>query len=163
MKKGHFFVTLILQSGCISSGFYLLRWDEIYSCYISAWLAHHKRKYINDSEPWRRREFQVFPFGYFYSQMITVFTIVLVFSTTVPLVTFAGLFYFSVRHIVDSFNLLTVHMNEINSSAGLVPFILIIIYRQNECLIHFSTQFSFIKLECSAFSLLKRDTMNAQL
>jgi hypothetical protein len=66
---------------------------------------------------------------------MTVFSISLVFSSTVPLVTIAGCFFFFLRHIVDCFQLLTYFRKEIDSSGRLIStvtntaLVLVILYQ----------------------------------
>ena len=109
------------------------RFGDIAANYFSPWLAYFQRKYLNDSAPWRRREDDVYPYGFFYAYYLTMFTIVIVFSTTVPLITVAGAIFFGVMHILDGHRILTVHLKEIESSAGLV--INMLIYRRVAILI----------------------------
>jgi hypothetical protein len=88
--------------------------------YFSIWQASFYRKMLNDSQPWRRNPGDTFQYGFFYAQMVTVYAIIIVFSTTIPLVAVAGVFFLSIRHVVDSFNLLTVHRKEIESTSEMV-------------------------------------------
>ena len=118
--SGTFFVVLLIQCTCFSSIGILLRVGDIVQNYFSPWLAYFKRKYLNDSAPWRRNEDDVFPYGFYYAYYLTIFTIVLVFSTTVPLITVAGAVFFGVLHVFDGYRILTVHLKEIESSAGIV-------------------------------------------
>jgi len=67
----------------------------------------------------------VFLYGYFYAQNIVIFSIVIVFAATVPLITITGLLFFSMKHIVDSFNLLTVNRKETESSPKVFRHILL--------------------------------------
>lgn len=67
----------------------------------------------------------VFQYGFYYAQHLILFTIVLVFSTTVPMISIAGFMFFGMRHIVDSYNLLTVNRKEIDSSCKVFQKILL--------------------------------------
>ena len=67
----------------------------------------------------------VFQYGFYYAQHLVLFTIVLVFSTTVPMISIAGFMFFGMRHIVDSYNLLTVNRKEIDSSCKVFQKILL--------------------------------------
>ena len=111
-----FFIILILQQACITSAIYLTRINEIISDYLSPWLAHFSRKYITDSAPWRKKLNHLFPFGFMYAQLLTIFLIVLVFSSNVPIIAIAGVIFFFIRHIVDAYILITVNLKEIESS-----------------------------------------------
>lgn len=97
-----------------------MNFPDIALSYFSPWLALEKRKIFNDAEAWRRKESFCFQYGYFYAQMMTVFAIALVFSSTVPLVTVAAAFFFGLRHYVDSLHLLTYFRKEIDSSGRLI-------------------------------------------
>eukprot|EP00347_Sterkiella_histriomuscorum_P002304 403368673 len=119
-NSGIFFVSILIQQACLSSSFYLLNAPDIFLSYFSPWLALEKRKIFNDAEAWRRKESFCFQYGFFYAQMMTVFAIALVFSSTVPLVTLAAAFFFGLRHYVDSLNLLTYFRKEIDSNGKLI-------------------------------------------
>ena len=122
--SGVFFVTLLIQNSTITGTIYLTRIVDILGHYCSPWLTHHRRQILNDREPWRKSDNDIFPFGFYYAQMITTIAIVTIFSSTIPLVTVSGIFFFLVRHFVDGYNLLTVHKKEIESSQGLVTRVL---------------------------------------
>lgn len=48
-SQGVFFVSLIVQNACLSVCLNLLRPGELVSAFLSPWLAHYRRKYMNDS------------------------------------------------------------------------------------------------------------------
>ena len=52
--------------------------------------------------------------------MVTIFFIMMVFSTTIPLILLVGLVYLFIKHIIEAFNLLVVHKDEIDSFGKLV-------------------------------------------
>jgi len=120
--SGTFFVLLLIQCACFTAVGNLLRFGDVVANYCSPWLAHFTRKYLNDSAPWRRQEDDVFPYGFFYAYYVVIFTIVLIFSTTVPLITVAGAIFFGIVHLFDGYKILTVHLKEMESSGGLVFF-----------------------------------------
>lgn len=122
--SGVFFVTILIQNGTFTGAFYLVRLADIFGTYCSPWLSHFRRQMLNDREPWRKSDNDIYPFGYYYAQMITAFAIVIMFSSTIPLVTVSGLLFFLIRHFVDGLNLLTVHKKEIESTQGLVTRVL---------------------------------------
>lgn len=122
--SGFFYVALIIQQGCLSASFYVLRLNDLISSYFSPWLADYKRKYMSDSMPWRRPAHQTFQYGYFYAQMMTIFAIILVYSSTVPIITLVGALYLFLKHGVDSFNLLTMHRKELESKSEMFDYIL---------------------------------------
>ena len=61
----------------------------------------------------------VFLYGYYYAQHLIILSVVIVFSTTVPMISIAGFVFFGLRHLIDSFNLLTVNRKEIDSSSNM--------------------------------------------
>lgn len=83
-------------------------------------MALQKRFYFNDSAPWRRKEDFCFQYGFFYAQMMAVFSIALIFSSTVPIVTLAAFLFLGLRHVVDCLQLLTYFRREIDSSGKLI-------------------------------------------
>lgn len=122
---GAFFVSLIIQNACLSMCINLVRPGEIVPAFFSPWLAHNRRKYINDAQPWRRRESMVFLYGYYYAQQLAILGIVIVYSMAVPLVAMAGFMFFAMRHVMDGYNLLTVNRKEIDSSCRMFQKILL--------------------------------------
>lgn len=123
--SGALFVNLLLQKSCYSNMFYLLRGGEVGAAYGSSWLAYYIREDLNRHDKWRRVEFMVFQYGYFYAVMITGFAIVMTFCSTIPLVIPAGLFFFSIKHVVDGLNLLTVHKHEMDSRGNMLRYVCI--------------------------------------
>lgn len=65
--SGVFFVSMLLQNACLSFCINLVRPGELTYAFFSPWLAHYRRKYINDSQAWRRKEGQVFLYGFYYA------------------------------------------------------------------------------------------------
>ncbi len=59
-NSGVFFVSMLIQNACLSLCSNLVRAGEIGSTFFSPWLAHYRRKIINDSQAWRRGEHMVF-------------------------------------------------------------------------------------------------------
>ena len=140
---GFFFVALIIQQGCLSASFYVTRLNDLFGSYFSPWLSDYKRKYMSDSMPWRRPPYLTFQYGYFYAQMMTIFAITLIFSSTVPIITLVGALYIFIKHSVDSFNILTMHRKEMESKSEMLDYILItgqiiLILYQSAILVFFS-------------------------
>lgn len=103
----------------------LIRPGDIADAFFSPWLAHIRRKYLNDSEPWRRHHGYVFMYGYFSATILTIFSIVVCFAPTVPMVSIVAIPYLVIKHYVDCFNLLTVNKKEIESSGAIFRKLLI--------------------------------------
>lgn len=120
-----FFVSILLSTISLSFCFSLIRPGDLSYAFFSPWLAHYKRKYINDSQAWRRKEGQTFYYGYCYALSLVIFTMVMVFASSAPLIAVAGALFFAARHGVDALNLLTMNKKEINSSSGMFRKILL--------------------------------------
>jgi len=101
-----------------------MRLDEIIFNSFSPFVAYYKRYFINNGKPWHRKEVDVFQFGYFYAIILTIYTIFLVFSTTIPFICPTALYFFVLKHISDGICLLTVHRQEIDSSGNIINKIL---------------------------------------
>ena len=114
-----FFASLIIQYGVFGAIFYLLRIGEMVVFNFSPAFSHYIRTKFNTTKSWRRKPEYVFQYGYFYSQMATIFTIVVLFSSTAPIIAFLGAFYYFVRHTVDAHLLMSVHKKEIDSGVSL--------------------------------------------
>lgn len=108
---------------------------------------------MHDSQAWRRKENMVFLYGYYYAQHLIILAMVMVFSTTVPMITIAGFLFFGMRHLVDSYNLLTVNRKEIDSSSNMFRKVLLNfqfgILLAQLCMI--SYMFSNSYLSCASF------------
>lgn len=123
-NSGYFFITLIIQNGTISSIYYLLRFDELMANAFSTEISFFRRHFINIDYSWNRNEADCFLFGYFYAQLLVFYTICLVFATTMPIITLAGLYLFIFKHISDFASFLMVHGKEIDSNGKLINHIL---------------------------------------
>ena len=113
---GYFFVVMIIQSGTLSGVFYLTRLGDLISNRLSSFFAFYKRYFLNIGNPWQRRDKDIFQYGYFYANMITIYTIAVIFSSTIPFICYAGLYYFIIKHIIDMICLLMVNREEMDSS-----------------------------------------------
>jgi hypothetical protein len=79
---------------------------------------------MSDMMYWRRPAYQTFQYGYFYAQMMTIFAITLIFSSTVPIITSVGALYIFIRHLVDGYNIITLHRKELESRSEMFDYIL---------------------------------------
>jgi hypothetical protein len=93
---------------------------EIISNKFSTFITYHKRFFMNSGKHWIREEKDIFQYGFFYAQMMVIYAIVLVFSSMIPLISIAGVYFFLAKHFVDFLNILTVHKVEMDSSGQLV-------------------------------------------
>lgn len=122
-KSADFFIYLLVQQGALSAVFYALNIPEIFYFYCNPFFAFESRKMYNDVAAWRRDETLTFTYGYFNSQIMTMFTICIFYSPTVPLVPMAAFAFVHIRHYVDSYNLLTYYRKEIDSSGKTIDYI----------------------------------------
>ena len=113
------FVLLVLQFAVFGGWFYLLRIGLITFFKFSPSLTDYMYRQFSDKQPWRRRPEHAFQYGYFYSQIVTVFTITVLFSSIAPLVVMMWIFFFGFRHFIDAHWLLSVHKTEIHSGIQL--------------------------------------------
>ena len=67
-----------------------------------------------------RQEGNNFYYGYFYAQLMAIFSICVFFSVTVPLVSVATAFFCLLKHWSDCLNLLNVNRKEIDSQGALI-------------------------------------------
>lgn len=97
-----------------------MRMGETMSNKFSTFMANHKRLFMNSGKHWIREEKDIFQFGFFYAQMMVMYSIVMVFSSMVPFISVAGVYFFCSRNLIDFNSLLTVHKIEIDSSGEMV-------------------------------------------
>lgn len=113
---GYFYVVILIQSGTLSGIFYLTRLGELIGNRLSSFFAFYKRYFLNIGNPWQRRDKDIFQYGFFFANMLSIYTIIVIFSSTVPFICFAGLYYFIIKHIIDMICLLTINREEMDSS-----------------------------------------------
>jgi hypothetical protein len=118
--NSYFFIALIIQSGTVSFVYYFLRLDELMFNAFSTQVSFYKRHFINTGHAWHRNEEDCFYFGYFCSQYMVFYTIILVFANFNPILPLAGIYLFLIRHFGDFTSLLTVHLNEIDSNGKFI-------------------------------------------
>lgn len=118
LDSAPFFVNLLLQYGVFSAAFYLLRVGELAMFSFSPKLVDYMRNKFNTLQSWRRTPDLTFQYGYFYCQMVVVFTIVILFSSTSPMVVLMGVFYYFMRNMVDSHSLMSINKKEIHSGVN---------------------------------------------
>ncbi|EGR32232.1 hypothetical protein IMG5_091600, partial [Ichthyophthirius multifiliis] len=114
--NGLVFATIIAQSGSLTVFVYINRMGDIFTNYMSTYLAYNRRIYQNDGKSYLRNTDSVFQYGYFISQMLIILSIVFCFMLTSMWIVISGLFYFIVKHFLDSYLLLIVHQRELESS-----------------------------------------------
>jgi hypothetical protein len=111
---------LVIQNATLFSVYYLLRLSEIFTNSFSPFVAYYKRYFSNIGKYWHRRAMDIFQYGYFYAIYLTIYSVGLIFSSTVPFICLATLYFLYSRHVVDFINLLTVHGSETESAGNLI-------------------------------------------
>lgn len=119
-ENGVFFVSLAIQAAFISTATQLINTADLSDSYWSPWLAHFRRKVFQNQEPWLRKENNTFQFGLNYAYLTTFFSICILYSATVPLLSVACMVYALIRHAVDALNMITVFRKEIDSQGRLI-------------------------------------------
>ena len=76
----HFFIIIIIQNTSLVILVYLVRIGELFKSYLSPWIAYHRRTFLNDIESWRKKERDLFMYGYFFAQMMAIFLITILFA-----------------------------------------------------------------------------------
>ncbi|XP_008311944.1 CSC1-like protein 1 [Cynoglossus semilaevis] len=100
-NQGAFFVNYVVAAALVGSGMELLRITQLLSYHIRLMLAGSDagRKYIKENHAY------IFSYGSAYGWTLCVFTVVMAYSVTCPVIVPCGLLYMLVRHLVDKFNL----------------------------------------------------------
>lgn len=78
--QGHFFISLLLNSTATSFLATINNFGDLNQNYFSPYLAYNYRMFLADSDPWRKEEYEVFPYGYYYSHSLAIFAITLVYA-----------------------------------------------------------------------------------
>ena len=116
---------LIVSYGLFIGIFELNKITEVIMNRFHIFFVFYKRYFLFSNENhWRRNEKDIFEYGYYYACMITFLTVIMIFSSTVPLIIVGGLYYFIIKHLIDSINILTVYRREMDSNGDLVNSIL---------------------------------------
>lgn len=122
---GSLFVILLVQAGTFSFTCYLLRIPELLLNYFDRRLVCEKRNFRLKAKKFLVDESENFQFGYFYANTVIFLIIVLVFSTTVPLISLSGVFFLILRLVCDSLELITAHRKEIESGRKIINKVII--------------------------------------
>jgi hypothetical protein len=79
-NDGDLFITLILQSGALGFMSTINAFSDLYYNYFSTFVTSQYRMLLSDLEPWRKEEWEVFMYGYYFAQHVTIIAITLYFS-----------------------------------------------------------------------------------
>jgi hypothetical protein len=118
---GYFFCMLFMNQTASSFWISLIKPAELFENYGSASLFIYKSK-INRNNAYGRNE--NFQFGYYYALAVTLFSISILFSCSIPLVHAFALIFFISRYYLDTYTLLTFHQEECQSLGTLITRIL---------------------------------------
>lgn len=118
---GYFFCLLFMNQTASSFWISLIKPAELLENYGSASLFIYKSK-INRNNAYGRNE--NFQFGYYYALAVTLFSISVLFSCSIPLVHAFALIFFVSRYYLDTYTLLTFHREECQSLGQLITHIL---------------------------------------
>ncbi|XP_036621684.1 CSC1-like protein 2 isoform X2 [Trichosurus vulpecula] len=99
--NGAFFVNYVIASAFIGNAMDLLRIPGLLLYMIRLFLAHSAAERRNV----KRHQAYEFQFGAAYAWMMCVFTVVMTYSITCPIIVPFGLMYMLLKHLVDRYNL----------------------------------------------------------
>uniref|UniRef100_A0A8C2BZ81 Transmembrane protein 63A n=1 Tax=Cyprinus carpio TaxID=7962 RepID=A0A8C2BZ81_CYPCA len=99
--QGAFFVNYVIAAALVGSGMELLRLPGLLLYIVRLALAHSaaERKYVKQNQAY---EFQ---YGAMYGWTLCVFTVIMAYSITCPVIVPFGLLYLLLKHLVDKHNL----------------------------------------------------------
>uniref|UniRef100_A0A673H460 CSC1-like protein 2 n=1 Tax=Sinocyclocheilus rhinocerous TaxID=307959 RepID=A0A673H460_9TELE len=99
--QGAFFVNYVIAAALVGSAMELLRLPGLLLYIVRLALAHSaaERKYVKQNQAY---EFQ---YGAMYGWMLCVFTVIMAYSITCPVIVPFGLLYLLLKHLVDKHNL----------------------------------------------------------
>ncbi|XP_038582787.1 CSC1-like protein 1 [Micropterus salmoides] len=99
--QGAFFVNYVITAALVGSGMELLRLPGLLIYTIRMVLARSaaERKYVKQNQAYE------FEYGAMYGWNLCVFTVIMAYSITCPIITPFGLLYMMLKHMVDKHNL----------------------------------------------------------
>jgi len=104
--SGAFFVNYVITAAFIGSGLELLRFPELFWYFILLCVSRS----VAESRAIQRAVVLEFRFGEQYARMLLIFSMVMMYSISCPLITPFGLIYFLLKHLVDKHNLAFVYL-----------------------------------------------------
>ncbi|KAJ3610201.1 hypothetical protein NHX12_022295 [Muraenolepis orangiensis] len=99
--NGAFFVNYVIASAFIGNGMDLLRIPGLLMYMIRLWLARS----VAERKNVKRHQAYEFQFGAAYAWMMCVFTVVMTYSITCPIIVPFGLMYMLLKHLADRYNM----------------------------------------------------------
>ncbi|KAJ8356899.1 hypothetical protein SKAU_G00196930 [Synaphobranchus kaupii] len=151
--QGAFFVNYVIAAALVGSGMELLRLPGLLLYTVRMALAHSaaERKYITQNQAYE------FEYGAMYGWTLCIFTVIMAYSITCPVIVPFGLLYAMLKHLVDKHNLYfaylptrldrQVHLGAVNQAMAAPIICLLWLY-------FFSVIRSGFKADTSLFTLI---------
>ena len=119
IRNSYFFLRYAIQVTFISNGIQLLALPQFFVKKMRVLLASsdYEKFYASMIKKY-------FDYGYNYSFSITVFMLILCFSTTIPLITPFGALFFYIKYYIDKYNLLFLYPAEFESHGNVTEMII---------------------------------------
>ena len=119
IRNSYFFLRYAIQVTFISNGIQLLALPQFFVKKLRVFLASSDyEKFYNSMIK------KYFDYGYNYSFSITVFMLILCFSTHIPLITPFGALFFYIKYYIDKYNLLFLYPAEFESHGNVTEMII---------------------------------------
>ena len=119
IRNSYFFLRYAIQVTFISNGIQLLALPQFFVKKFRVFLASSDyEKFYNSMIK------KYFDYGYNYSFSITVFMLILCFSTHIPLITPFGALFFYIKYYIDKYNLLFLFPAEFESHGNVTEMII---------------------------------------
>jgi hypothetical protein len=119
IRNSYFFLRYAIQVTFISNGIQLLALPQFFVKKMRVLLASsdYEKFYASMIKKY-------FDYGYNYSFSITVFMLILCFSTSIPLITPFGALFFYIKYYIDKYNLLFLYPAEFESHGNVTEMII---------------------------------------
>jgi hypothetical protein len=119
IRNSYFFLRYAIQVTFISNGIQLLALPQFFVKKMRVLLASsdYEKFYASMIKKY-------FDYGYNYSFSITVFMLIICFSTTIPLITIFGALFFYIKYYIDKYNLLFLYPAEFESHGNVTEMII---------------------------------------
>ena len=119
IRNSYFFLRYAIQVTFISNGIQLLALPQFFVKKMRVLLASsdYEKFYASMIKKY-------FDYGYNYSFSITVFMLIICFSTTIPLITPFGALFFYIKYYIDKYNLLFLYPAEFESHGNVTEMII---------------------------------------
>lgn len=123
-NTGSLFVILLIQSGTFSFTANILAVADLVLNYFNRKMMIIWREHRLTQENWLKDETENFAYGVNYATIVIFLIIVLVYSTTVPAICIAGLFFSFFKLFADSWEIFTGHRKEMESNGQIITKVL---------------------------------------